>query len=84
MPFILLSDYVLAAIKNRLNIGKDPNLYFYRDQSQREVDLIHLKGYELQAYEIKSGKFYQSEYYKGIKYLKNHFQGQVNDFCINL
>lgn len=68
---------VNEAIKNRLNIGKDPNLYFYRDQSQREVDLIHLKGYELQAYEIKSGKSYQSEYYKGIKYLKTIFKDRL-------
>lgn len=61
---------VNEAIKNRLNRAKDPNLYFYRDKSQKEVDLLYLKGNLLQAYEIKSGQSYQKEFYKGIHYLK--------------
>lgn len=61
------------AVKNRLNRAKDPNLYFYRDQSQKEVDLIYQTGYQLQAYEIKSGQSYHKEYYKGINYLKDLF-----------
>ncbi|MEL5893640.1 ATP-binding protein [Bacteroides sp. GD17] len=66
---------VNEAIKNRLNKAKDPNLYFYRDKSQKEVDLLHLKGNQIQAYEIKSSQSYQKEYYKGIDYLK----GILND-----
>lgn len=66
---------VNEAIKNRLNKAKDPNLYFYRDKSQKEVDLLHLKGNQIQAYEIKSSQSYQKEYYKEIDYLK----GILND-----
>lgn len=68
---------VNEAIKNRLNRGKDPNLYFYRDKSQKEVDLLHLTGYQLQAYEIKSGQSYHKEYYKGIDYLKGIFKERL-------
>lgn len=68
---------VNEAMKNRLNKAKDPNLYFYRDKSQKEVDLLHLTGYQLQAYEIKSGQSYHKEYYKGIDYLKDIFKERL-------
>lgn len=58
------------AMKNRLNKGKDPSLYFYKDKSQNEVDLIHIQGNELYAYEIKSSQTYNNEFYKGISYIK--------------
>ena len=32
------------AMKNRFNQGKTANLYFYRDKSQKEVDLLHVKA----------------------------------------
>lgn len=59
------------AMKNRLNKGKDPSLYFYKDKSQNEVDLIHIQGNELYAYEIKSSQTYNNEFYKGISYIKS-------------
>lgn len=31
---------VNEAMKNRLNRGKDPNLYFYKDKGQKEVGLL--------------------------------------------
>lgn len=68
---------VNEAIKNRLNKAKDPNLYFYRDKSQKEVDLLHLVGNQIQAYEIKSGKSYLREYYKGIDYIKEIFKQRL-------
>lgn len=59
------------AMKNRLNNGKDPNLFYYKDKSKNEVDLIHTHGDELYAFEIKSSQTYHSEFYKGIVYLKS-------------
>ena len=64
------------ALKERLNVGKNPNLYFFRDRS-KEVDLIHLKGHELNIYEIKSSKTYHTEFYKGIDYLKDIFGERI-------
>ena len=42
----------LEFYKSRYNQGKLPNLYFYRDKSQNEVDLVEENGTGLYAYEI--------------------------------
>lgn len=64
---------VNEAMKNRLNRGKDPNLFFYRDKSQKEVDLLHTQANEIYAYEIKSAQSFHKEFFKGIDYLKGIF-----------
>lgn len=61
---------VNEALKYRTNAGEDADLYFYRDKSQTEIDLLAVNGMEISAYEIKSGKTYQSEFFKGLKFLK--------------
>ena len=42
-------------IKSFYNSGKDPNIYFWRDSNNNEVDLLIEKGMSLLAIEIKSG-----------------------------
>ncbi len=64
---------VNEAMKNRLNKGKDPNLYFYRDKSQKEVDLLHTRANDIYAYEIKSAQSFHKDFFKGIDYLKGIF-----------
>lgn len=61
---------VLEFYKYRYNQGKLPNLYFYRDKSQTEVDLIEEKGAQLYAYEIKSAKSFTRDFVKNLKYLR--------------
>lgn len=41
-------------LKRKLNAGKEPNLYYYRDARQLEVDLVEENGRDLAAFEIKS------------------------------
>jgi predicted AAA+ superfamily ATPase len=62
---------VLEFIKNRLNVGKEPNIYFYRDKSQHEVDVIQEFGDSYRAYEIKSARAFHSDFPKNLKYLKS-------------
>ncbi|MDO4163408.1 MAG: ATP-binding protein [Bacteroides sp.] len=57
--------------KEAFNKGRVENLYFYRDKSQREIDIIRLRALEIEAYEIKAGKSYNSDYYKHLKYLES-------------
>ena len=57
------------AMKSRLNKGKDANLFFYRDKSQREVDLVHSDANGLRIFEIKSAQRFQKEFFSGIDYL---------------
>jgi predicted AAA+ superfamily ATPase len=68
---------VNEAMKSRFNKGKDANLYYYRDKSQREVDLIHDNVNGLRIYEIKSAQRFQKEFFSGIDYLKNLFREQI-------
>lgn len=58
--------------KQSLNRGEVPNLFFYRDQRQHEVDLLRIDASgKIHAYEIKSGKTYRSDYFDGLHYLRS-------------
>lgn len=68
---------VNEAIKNRFNRGKAANLYFYRDSSQKEVDLLHTHGNDFYAYEIKSSRTFHKDFTRGINYVKEIFKERV-------
>jgi predicted AAA+ superfamily ATPase len=59
---------VIEALKARLNQGKDPNLYFFRDNNQQEVDLVFKKGRTLFPIEIKAAMTWTPDFLKGIDY----------------
>jgi predicted AAA+ superfamily ATPase len=61
---------VIEALKTRMNLGMDANLYFYRDNNQNEVDLIYKKGRELIPIEIKSAMTYADSLHKNIDYFQ--------------
>ena len=62
---------VLEFLKNRYNAGKPNNMFFYRDKSQREIDIVQQFGYQYRAYEIKSATTFHSDFFNNLKYLKN-------------
>jgi predicted AAA+ superfamily ATPase len=62
---------VLEILKQRLNEGNEPNIYFYRDKSQREIDVIQEFGEKIKAYEIKSARAFHPDFFAGLKYLKS-------------
>jgi len=64
-------------IKERYNNGKDNNFYFYRDKSQREIDVIQWDGIHLSAYEIKSGMSFKTDFFKNIDYLKSLLNDKI-------
>ena len=68
---------VNEAMKNRLKRGEDQNLYFYKDRSQKEVDLLFTHSNLIDAYEIKSSQTYHGEFYKGLNYLKSLFKDRI-------
>lgn len=61
---------ILNFVKHRFNAGKVPHLYFYRDKSQREVDLIEERGTALYAYEIKSAKAFTKNFVQNLDYFR--------------
>lgn len=56
--------------KNSINNATKSNLYFWRDKSQNEVDLIVETGTSLDAIEIKSAKTINQNFFKGLDYFK--------------
>jgi predicted AAA+ superfamily ATPase len=58
---------IMEVVKNLLNEGKEPQLYFFRDSKGNEVDLlISSAGRSFTAIEIKSAATFQPEFIKGI------------------
>ena len=55
-------------ITNRFNAGKRSNLYFWRDRSGHEIDVLIDEGVKLVPVEIKSGQTITSSYFKGLQY----------------
>ncbi|MEG0518447.1 MAG: ATP-binding protein [Bacteroidales bacterium] len=53
-------------VKESLNKGEEPNLTFWRDSTGNEVGLLQTVAGKQNAYEIKSGATYSSDYFKGI------------------
>jgi predicted AAA+ superfamily ATPase len=54
-------------IKQRFNDGKPAALYFWRDNSGNEIDLLIDEGSGLRPIEIKSGATFVSEWLNGIR-----------------
>ncbi len=61
---------VLELLKARLNAGRRPHLFFWRDRTGHEVDVIAEWGGGLKAIEIKSSSTFSPEFLKGIAYFK--------------
>jgi len=63
----LFENMVIAeAIKFRLNKGKRPNVFFYRDSAGNEVDMIYELGQDLFPVEIKAGTTITGDYFRGL------------------
>ena len=57
--------------KQKLNHGQNPQLYFYRDQQQHEVDILEeMPNGSLRAYEVKSAMTYRQEFFKQLAYIR--------------
>jgi len=64
----LFENWVVAElIKNRYNLGLESNLYFWRDNSGNEIDIIMEKGTKLCPIEIKSGQTLRKDAFKGLR-----------------
>lgn len=61
---------VLELFKQRYNLGKSPNLYFFRDSHHCEVDLVYKNANELIPIEVKSSHTFNPRFLKGLKYFQ--------------
>jgi len=59
---------VSELIKQRTHRGKEDNLYYWRDKTGHEIDLIVEEASKLFPIEIKAGKTLHAEFYKNLYY----------------
>lgn len=75
--FLVENLVVLELAKTRLNQGLEPQLYFYRDNHQHEVDIIFKQSNELIPIEIKASQTYHTDFIKGIRHYENIANSKV-------
>lgn len=64
--------------KKRYNQGKTPQLFYYRDNAQKEIDLIEEYSFgQLHAYEIKSARRFNTQFLSGIDYFRKLYGDSV-------
>lgn len=65
----LFENFVVGEfVKTQFNLGKQGQLYFWRDHKGNEIDLIVENGGDLYPVEIKSGQTITSSYFKNIEF----------------
>ena len=68
---------VLELMKARLNKGKDPQLYYFRDTHGHEVDVIFQSGHTLIPIEIKASQTFNTDFLKNLKYFQQLVNGRA-------
>jgi predicted AAA+ superfamily ATPase len=65
----IFESWVIAEFyKNYYHIGKQPQMYYFRDSNDNEVDILLDFGSHILPVEIKSGQTIHSEFFKGLEY----------------
>lgn len=72
---------VTELVKQRTNAGAPVNLYYWRDKTGHEVDVIIDKGDSLIPIEIKSGHTINTEFFKNLLYW-NKLSGMKKGYLI--
>ncbi len=62
---------VIELLKKQYNTGNFQNLYFYRENRGNEVDIVRQKGLELDLFEVKSSKTFNTSFTRNLDYVKN-------------
>lgn len=79
---IFESFVVSEFIKHSYNNGLEPNIYFWRDKTGNEIDLLVETSEKLIPIEIKSSQTITSDYFKGLNYYNNLSRGSYKDLYV--
>ena len=66
---------VIELVKKFTNAGLPANVFYWRDKTGHEIDVIIDIADDLTPIEIKSGKTINSDYFKNLKYWNNLSKG---------
>ncbi len=70
---------VVEALKHRYNQARPSNLYFYRENTGREVDLLYTTADHILAIEIKAGATLTSSFFTEIQHFSELVQKRGNE-----
>ena len=76
----LFENFVInELLKERINKGIKPQLYFWRDSQGNEVDLLIQEKGKTKAIEIKASKTYHPGFFKGLNYYADLSKAKKNE-----
>jgi uncharacterized protein len=70
---------IIEALKAAFNRGEHGDLYFYRDSTGNEVDLLIPAGRRVHAIEVKAGATVNPDYFRGLDAFTRAFPDHVED-----
>ena len=73
---------VCELLKRKYNEGKEPRLYFYREKSGLEVDVVAEEDGGLHLYEIKAGANLRSNYMDNMRKVSESLPGVIGSTVI--
>lgn len=79
----IFESFVMSELmKGAINEGKDPHLYFWRDNHGNEVDCIIEAGETLMPIEIKSSKTVSPDFFENLTYWNKLSGANANSYLI--
>ena len=73
---------VSELLKERFNAGAADNLYYWRDKTGNEVDILLDKAGKLTALELKAGETVSNDFFKGLDYFSSLNTGSVQKILV--
>ena len=73
---------VMEALKDKFNQGDNTPMYFYRDSTGNEVDLLLPAAGKYRALEIKAGATVNADYFRGLAQFAKAHGGQMEGGCV--
>ena len=73
---------VTELLKDRLNKGAADNLYYWRDKTGNEVDLLLEQAGKLTAIELKAGETISPDFFKGLNYFSSLYPKKMEQWLV--
>ncbi len=73
---------IIEKLKHQFNSLEDPSLYYFRDNTGNEIDLLEDKGNQIISYEIKTTKTLNHDLFKGLDFYKSLNPDNKDSFLI--
>ncbi len=73
---------ITELLKERFNAGEADNLFYWRDKTGNEVDILADKGGKLTAFELKAGETVSQDFFKGLEYFSSLKKSKVEKLLV--